>query len=114
MRAHANLVSDSRQSVYQLLQPFVSLSHLHEQDNTNPDHTEFMLSKPCLGRAHLKEHSDNSQAVFFCHSLLKETVLVRVPVDQMELKTDAIIRMDLGTFTQILTKSTRINGRRQM
>lgn len=43
--AHADLVSDSRQSIYQLLQPFVSLSHLH--DNTNPDYTEFIPGQQC-------------------------------------------------------------------
>lgn len=62
---------------------------------------------------YLQKDSNNSQAVFFCHSLLKQTVLVGVPVDQMELKTDAIIRMCLRRFTQILTKSTMIQFAKQ-
>lgn len=66
-----------------------------------------------MGRAYLKKHSNYSQAVFFCHSLLKQTVLVGVPVDQMELKTDAITRMDLGMFTQILTIRTIIQFAKQ-
>lgn len=40
-----------------------------------------------IGQRYLQEHSDNGQAVVSTHSLLKQTVLVGVPVDQVELKT---------------------------
>lgn len=43
-RAPADLVSDSRQGVYQLLQPFVSLSHLHQRDNKNLDYSRLNAS----------------------------------------------------------------------
>lgn len=62
---------------------------------------------------YLKKYSNNSQAIFFCHSLLKQTVLVGIPVNQMELKTDAIIQIYLGMFTQILTISTMIQFAKQ-
>lgn len=45
-RAPADLVSDSRQGVYQLLQPFVSLSHLHQRENKNPDYSGLNASLP--------------------------------------------------------------------
>lgn len=44
--ARADLVSDSRQGVYQLLQAFVSLSHLHQQDNRNADYSGLNASVP--------------------------------------------------------------------
>lgn len=103
-----HLVSDSRQSVHQLLQPFVSPPHLQEHQDTNPDDSELIPTDPCCprhqcGGVYLQKYAEHSQAVFFCHSLLKQTVPVGVPVDQMELKRDETARLTLDALTQILT-----------
>lgn len=39
------------------------------------------LYQESLGSVYLKKYSNNSEAIVFSHSLLKQSVLVRVPVD---------------------------------
>lgn len=60
---------------------------------------------------YLQKYSNHSQAVVSTHSLLKQTVLVRVPVDQVELQTytDASRERFLGMGPENNAVST-ING----
>lgn len=102
------LVSDCRQSVYQFLQSLVSLSNLskdeacvwisvtlHIQHAPGTLHSGIILQGKqkhvikgvCALVVYLKEYSDDSQTVVLHYCLLKQTVLIRVPMDQVELRT---------------------------
>ena len=61
-------------------------------------------------REYLEEDADNSQPVLLHDSLFKQVILLRVPVDDVELGTDGshiiITRIDMKKYKYMYTASS--------